>query len=87
MVDRGVRIDKNRTGEGVKIRPLENIVENRKGKKVFTKKGKTTATLRPLTILNNSALHYIYPIIGTIHLRRRYFLGGRGQKFTKFADG
>jgi hypothetical protein len=25
--------------------------------------------------------------IGTIHLRRRHFLGGRGQKLVKFADG
>jgi hypothetical protein len=24
---------------------------------------------------------------GTIHLRRRHFLGGRGQKLAKFADG
>ena len=24
---------------------------------------------------------------GTIHLRRRHALGGRGQKFAKFADG
>ena len=57
VIERGDRIDKNRTGEGVKIR---HIVEIRKGKKVFSKKkGKTTATLRPLTIWNNSALHYI----------------------------
>ena len=25
--------------------------------------------------------------LGTIHLRRRHFLGGRGQKLAKFADG
>ncbi len=25
--------------------------------------------------------------LGTIHLRRRHVLGGRGQKFAKFADG
>ena len=25
--------------------------------------------------------------LGTIHLRRRHVLGGRGQKIAKFADG
>ena len=37
-IERGDRIDKNQTGEGVKIRPLENIVENRKGKEGLHKK-------------------------------------------------
>ena len=51
VIERGDRIDKNRTEEGVKIRPLENIVENRKGKKVFSKKWKNNCNLASINHL------------------------------------
>ena len=47
--------------------------------------GLDRSTLDKNTTLEIGRFLLIY--YGTIHLRRRHCLGGRGQKFAKFADG
>ena len=37
--------------------------------------------------MENKGAKLGHNVLGTIHVRRRHFLGGRGQKFDKFADG